>query len=47
MKDLKVGPKDEDKVLVARYQGKLYSLGNYCTHYGAPLATGILVDDKV
>ena len=47
MKDLKVGPGDEDKVLVARYQGKLYSVGNYCTHFGAPLVTGQLFDDKV
>lgn len=47
MKELKVGPKDDDKVLVARYQGKLYCIGNSCPHFGAPLGTGVLFDDKV
>jgi apoptosis-inducing factor 3 len=47
MKDLKVGPGDEDKVLISRYQGKLYAVGNYCTHFGAPLSTGQMFDDKV
>jgi nitrite reductase/ring-hydroxylating ferredoxin subunit len=47
MKELKVGPKDEDKVLISKYQGKLYASGNYCTHFGAPLNTGLLFDDKV
>jgi nitrite reductase/ring-hydroxylating ferredoxin subunit len=40
MKDLKVGPGKEDKVLIARYEGKLHAVGNYCTHFGAPLNTG-------
>ena len=40
MKPLKVGPKDNDKVLIARYQGKIYAVGNYCTHSGAPLHMG-------
>ncbi len=44
---LKVGEKDSDKVLVARYQGKLYSTGNFCSHFGVPLAGGMLFDDKV
>jgi nitrite reductase/ring-hydroxylating ferredoxin subunit len=47
MKPLKFGPKDDDKVLVVRYQGKLHSLGNYCTHLGAPMHTGVLLDDKL
>lgn len=47
MKELKVGPKDEDKVLISRVQGKIYAVGNYCTHFGAPLSTGLLFDDKV
>lgn len=37
MKELKVGPKDEDLVLVTRYQDKLYCIGNTCPHFGAPL----------
>jgi len=47
MKELKVGPGDSDKVLIARYNGKLYSIGAYCSHFGAPLANGMLFDDKV
>lgn len=47
MKELKVGPKDEDKVLISRYQGKLHAVGNYCSHFGAPLSTGLMFDDKV
>ena len=47
MKELKVGPKDDDKVLISRVQGKLYAVGNYCSHFGAPLSTGLMFDDKV
>lgn len=47
MKELKVGPKDEDKVLISRIKGQLYAVGNYCSHFGAPLSTGLLFDDKV
>lgn len=47
MKDLKVGPKDSDKVLVVRYKGELRCLGNFCTHFGLPLSKSVLFDDKV
>lgn len=47
MKELKVGPKDDDKVLISRIKGKLHAVGNYCSHFGAPLGTGLLFDDKV
>ena len=47
MKMLKVGPNDDEKVLVARYQDKLYSTGNFCSHFGVPLNGGMLFDDKV
>jgi nitrite reductase/ring-hydroxylating ferredoxin subunit len=47
MKELKVGPKDDDKILISRVNGKLHAVGNYCSHFGAPLATGQLFDDKV
>jgi nitrite reductase/ring-hydroxylating ferredoxin subunit len=47
MKELKVGPKDDDKVLISRVQGKLYAVGNYCSHFGAPMSTGLMFDDKV
>ena len=47
MKVLKVGEANDQKVLVARYQGKLYSTGNFCSHFGVPLNNGALFDDKV
>ena len=47
MKELKVGPKDDDKILISRVNGKLYAVGNYCSHFGAPMSTGQLFDDKV
>lgn len=47
MIEVKVGEKDGDKVLVARVDGKLYCVSNKCTHFGAPLAKGLLVEDRV
>ena len=47
MRDLKVGPKDDDKILISKINGKLHAVGNYCSHFGAPLSTGQLFDDKV
>ena len=47
MKVLKVGKEDDQKVLIARYEGKLYSTGNFCSHFGVPLNGGMLFDDKV
>jgi apoptosis-inducing factor 3 len=47
MRSIKVGEKDDEKVLIARYQGKLYSTGNFCSHFGVPLEGGMLFDDKV
>ena len=47
MQALKVGEKDNEKVLIARYQGKLYATGNFCSHFGVPLDGGMLFDDKV
>jgi len=47
MKDLKIGPTDNDTVLIAKHDGKLYSVGNYCTHFGAKLTTGALFGDRV
>lgn len=44
---LKVGEKDGDKILIAKYQGKIYAVGNFCSHFGVPLDGGVLYDDKV
>jgi len=32
-------------ILVARRGDGYFAIGAMCTHYGAPLATGIIVDD--
>ena len=47
MRELKVGDGEKDKVLIARYEGKIYAVGNYCTHIGAPMSWGLLFEDKV
>ena len=47
MKTVKVGEKDDEKVLISRYLGKLYATGNACSHFGVPLEGGMLFDDKV
>ncbi len=36
-----------EAVLIARSQSKVFAIGAHCTHYGAPLADGILVGDTV
>jgi len=47
MKEIKWGVKDGQSILVVKYQGKLHSLSNYCPHYGAPLHTGVLIDNII
>lgn len=47
MKEVKWGVKDGQSILVVKYQGKLHALSNYCPHYGAPLHTGVLIDNVV
>lgn len=42
-----LGHVGNDPVLVARADGSLYAIGATCTHYGGPLAEGILVGDTV
>ena len=51
--DLKPGEKrevevegiEEGKVLLCNVGGKISALGAKCTHYGAPLAKGVLTGD--
>lgn len=48
MKQVQVGDdKEKDVILVVRHQGQLYAVGAKCTHFGAPMATGMLFDDLV
>ena len=47
MKCVKTGDGQNDKVLIVRYQKKLYAVGNFCSHFGVPLEGGQLFDDKV
>ncbi|HKJ30749.1 MAG TPA: FAD-dependent oxidoreductase [Balneolales bacterium] len=44
MKEITVG---ENKILVSKIDGKFYATGASCTHYGAPLATGVLKNHNV
>ncbi|MGV8959027.1 MAG: FAD-dependent oxidoreductase [Stenotrophomonas sp.] len=34
-------------VLLARREGQVYAVSGTCTHYGAPLAEGLVVDDQI
>ena len=36
-----------EPVLVARRGSSCFAIGAMCTHYGAPLATGLIVGDTV
>lgn len=48
MKQVQIGEdKEKDVILVVRHQGQLYSVGAKCSHFGAPLSTGMLFDDLV
>src|SRR5512143_3734232 len=42
-----LGHADGEAVLLARLGERLYAIGATCTHYGGPLAEGILVGDTV
>jgi nitrite reductase/ring-hydroxylating ferredoxin subunit len=42
-----VGRVDDNPVLLARRGKELFAIGATCTHYGGPLAEGLMVDDTV
>lgn len=42
-----LGHADGEAVLVARVGGELFAVGAKCTHYGGPLAEGIIVGETV
>jgi NADPH-dependent 2,4-dienoyl-CoA reductase/sulfur reductase-like enzyme/nitrite reductase/ring-hydroxylating ferredoxin subunit len=42
-----LGHAQGEAVLLARKEGKLYAIGAVCSHYGGPLAEGLLTGDHV
>jgi NADPH-dependent 2,4-dienoyl-CoA reductase/sulfur reductase-like enzyme/nitrite reductase/ring-hydroxylating ferredoxin subunit len=44
---LLVGRVGDEAVLLARVRGRCYAVGAKCTHYGGPLAEGLLVGDTI
>jgi apoptosis-inducing factor 3 len=42
-----VGHVGEEAVLLARSGGEVFAIGAHCTHYGGPLAEGLMVADTV
>ena len=47
VRELIVGPKPEDTILVVNYQGDIYSVQSKCSHFGFNLAKGFLVGDQL
>ena len=47
VRELLVGPKPEDTILVINYRGDIYSIQSKCSHFGFNLAKGLLVGDKI
>ena len=47
VRELIVGPKPEDTILVINYQGDIYSVQSKCSHFGFNLAKGLLVGDQL
>src|SRR5678816_1526758 len=42
-----LGHTQGEPVILVRRGGELFAIGAACTHYGGPLAEGLLVDDTV
>jgi apoptosis-inducing factor 3 len=45
--DMLLGHAQGEPIVVARYGDTFLAIGASCTHYGAPLAEGLLVDDTI
>jgi nitrite reductase/ring-hydroxylating ferredoxin subunit len=47
MREIQVGPKPEDTVLLVKYMGEYYCIQSKCPHFGYPMVKGVLSGDKV
>ena len=47
MREFKYGTQEKESILILKYDGQLRALSNYCTHFGAPMHTGVLIDRVV
>lgn len=47
VRELLVGPKPEDTILVINYQGSIYSIQSKCSHFGFSLSKGLLVGNQI
>jgi len=47
VREVLVGPKPEDTILVINYQGEIYATQSKCAHFGFDLKKGLLVGDKL
>jgi nitrite reductase/ring-hydroxylating ferredoxin subunit len=47
IRELQVGPKLEDTVMLIMYEGEVYCTQSKCSHFGFSLAKGLLFGDKV
>lgn len=47
VREIQVGPKVEDTILVIKYEGQIYSVQSKCAHFGFPLAKGMMIGDKL
>ncbi len=47
MKEIKVGQTDKESILIVKHNGKYHALSNYCPHFGAPMSTGVLIDNVI
>ena len=42
-----LGQADGEDIVLARRGDEFFAVGSHCTHYGGPLAEGLMVDDTV
>ncbi len=47
MREVKYGTEQKESILVLRYDGILRAVSNYCPHFGAPMHTGVLIDNML